>query len=195
MYNLADACDFKESRNRMIRDLLIVGCNSNSARDKIVRKGEKITLNEVIEYLQIENSTHQTLQEMNSTTQKVHYASYDKKKSKGKKKALIASSSTNSTPSTSTVQKPNSTENYARLHTAKNILPCVKHRMLYVRLVVSRDITKGHASRQVIFQLIRNLILQVEFTQHPLQQFQKDSTMSTETGFQSLHKYKRMQLK
>ena len=46
---------------------------------------------------------------MNSTTQKVHYASYDKKKSKGKKKAPIASSSTNSTPSTSTAQKPNST--------------------------------------------------------------------------------------
>ena len=46
---------------------------------------------------------------MNSTTQKVHYASYDKKKSKGKKKAPIASSSTNSTSSTSTAQKPNST--------------------------------------------------------------------------------------
>ena len=46
---------------------------------------------------------------MNSTTQKVHYASYDKKKSKGKKKAPIAASSTNSNPSNSTAQKPNST--------------------------------------------------------------------------------------
>ena len=109
MYNLADACNFKDSRDRMIRDLLIVGCNSNSARDKIVRKGENITLNKVIEYLQIENSTHQTLQEMNSSTQKVHYASYDKKKSKGKKKAGNATSSTNSTSSNSTAQKPNST--------------------------------------------------------------------------------------
>ena len=27
------------------------GCNSNKARNKIVRKGENITLNEVIEYL------------------------------------------------------------------------------------------------------------------------------------------------
>ena len=79
---------------RMMRDLFTAGCNSNSARDKIIQKGEKITLKEVIEYLQIENSTHQTLQEMNSTTQKVHYASYDKKKSKDKKKAPIASSST-----------------------------------------------------------------------------------------------------
>ena len=109
MYNLADACDFKDSRDRMIRDLLIVGCNSTSVRDKIVRKGEKITLNEVIEFLQIESSTHQTLQEMNSTTQKVHYASYDKKKSKGRKKAPIAASNTNSTSSNSTAQKPNST--------------------------------------------------------------------------------------
>ena len=70
MYNLADACNFKDSRDRIIRDLLIVGCNSTSARDKIVQKGENITLNEVIEFLQIESSTHQTLQEMSSTTQK-----------------------------------------------------------------------------------------------------------------------------
>ena len=84
MYNLADACNFKDTRDKMIRDLLIVGCNSTSARGQIFQKGEKITLNEVIEYLQIENSTRQTLQEMNSPTQKVHYASYDKKKSKGK---------------------------------------------------------------------------------------------------------------
>ena len=90
----------------MIRDLLIVGCNSTSARDKIVRKGENITLIEVIEFLQVENSTHQTLQEMNSTTQKVHYASYDKKKSKGKKKGA---SNPNPASSNSTAQKPNST--------------------------------------------------------------------------------------
>ena len=36
MYNHADACYFKDPRDRMIRDLLIVGCNSTSARDKIV---------------------------------------------------------------------------------------------------------------------------------------------------------------
>ena len=36
MYNLADACDYKDSKDRMIRDLLIVGCNSEKARDKIV---------------------------------------------------------------------------------------------------------------------------------------------------------------
>ena len=109
VYNLADACNYKDSRDRMIRDLLIVGCNSTSARDKIVRKGENITLLEVIELLQVENSTHQTLQEMNSTTQKVHYASYDKKKSKGKKKGASNPNPANSTSSNSTAQKPNST--------------------------------------------------------------------------------------
>ena len=46
---------------------------------------------------------------MNSTTQKVHYVSYDKKKSKEKKKPLIAASNTNSNSSNSTVQKPYST--------------------------------------------------------------------------------------
>ena len=92
MYNLADACEFKDSNERMIRDLLIVGCNSDKAFDKIVQKGEKITLNEVIEFSHIEN---QSLQEIISTTQKGHYASYDKKKSKGKKKELIAYSTTN----------------------------------------------------------------------------------------------------
>ena len=41
VYNLADACNFKDSKDRMIRDLLIVGCNSEKARDKIVRKGRE----------------------------------------------------------------------------------------------------------------------------------------------------------
>ena len=79
VYNLAESCDYTDSTDRMIRDLLIVGCNSNKARNKIVRKGENITLNEVIEYLQIENSTHETLQEIsrNNPTQQVHYTAYD----------------------------------------------------------------------------------------------------------------------
>ena len=35
--------------------------------------------------LQLEDSTRQTLTEMNSTMQKINYVSYEKKKSKGKK--------------------------------------------------------------------------------------------------------------
>ena len=39
----------------------------------------------MIEILQLEDSTRQTLTEMNSTVQKVNYVSYEKKKSKGNK--------------------------------------------------------------------------------------------------------------
>ena len=88
---------------RDISEGLLAGqpCSGSSVTDFVT--------DEVIELLQIENSTHQTLQEMNSTTQKVHYASYDKKKSKGKKKGTSNPNPTNSTSSTSTAQKPNST--------------------------------------------------------------------------------------
>ena len=48
-----------------IRDVLIIGCNSDKAKDKIVRQGEKIKLQDVIEILQLEDSTRQTLTEMN----------------------------------------------------------------------------------------------------------------------------------
>ena len=90
MYNLVELCDYGDSKDRIIRDVLIIGCNSDKAKDKIVRQGEKIKLQEVIEILQIEDSTRQTLTEMNSTRQKnyssINYVSYDKKKSKSKKK-------------------------------------------------------------------------------------------------------------
>ena len=106
VYNLAESCDYTDSTDRMIRDLLIVGCNSNKARNKIVRKGENITLNEVIEYLQIENSTHETLQEIsrNNPTQQVHYTAYDsnsKSSKRSKKKPHSSEQNSNSTNSTS----------------------------------------------------------------------------------------------
>ena len=83
IHNLVESCDYGNSRERIIRDVLIIGCNSDKAKDKIVRQGEKIKLQEVIEILQLEDSTGQTLSEMTSTMQKIHYASYEKKKSKG----------------------------------------------------------------------------------------------------------------
>ena len=85
VYNLVESCDYGVSSERIIRDVLIIGCNSDKAKDKIVRQGEKIKLQEVIEILQLEDSTRQTLSEMTSTTQKIHYASYEKKKGTGKK--------------------------------------------------------------------------------------------------------------
>ena len=52
------------SSEKNIRDVLIIGCNSDKAKDKIVRQEEKIKLQEVIEILQLEDSTRQTLSEM-----------------------------------------------------------------------------------------------------------------------------------
>ena len=83
VYNLVESCNYGDSSERIIRDVLIIGCNSDKAKDKIVQQGEKIKPQEVIEILQLEDSTRQTLSEMTSTTQKIHYASYEKKKGTG----------------------------------------------------------------------------------------------------------------
>ena len=56
VYNIVELCDYGDSKDRIIRDVLIIGCNSDKAKDKIVRQGEKIKLQEVIEILQIEDS-------------------------------------------------------------------------------------------------------------------------------------------
>ena len=59
----------------------------------------------MIEILQLEDSTRQTLSEMTSTTQKIHYASYEKKKGTGKKQK----SNSNVSSSSSSGQKQDST--------------------------------------------------------------------------------------
>ena len=107
VYNLVESCDYGDSSERIIRDVLIIGCNSDKAKDKIVRQGEKIKLQDVIEILQLEDSTRQTLTEMTSTTQKIHYASYEKKKGTGKKQKFQCNS--NPSSSSSSGQKQDST--------------------------------------------------------------------------------------
>ena len=107
VYNLVESCDYGDSSERIIRDVLIIGCNSDKAKDKIVQQGEKIKLQDVIEILQLEDSTRQTLTEMTSTTQKIHYASYEKKKGTGKKQKFQSNS--NSSSSSSSRQKQDST--------------------------------------------------------------------------------------
>ena len=109
VYNLVESCDYGDSSERIIRDVLIIGCNSDKAKDKIVRQGEKIKLQDVIEILQLEDSTRQTLSEMTSTTQKIHYASYEKKKSTGKKQKFQSYSNSNVSSSSSSGQKQDST--------------------------------------------------------------------------------------
>ena len=70
--------------DRIIQDVLIVGCSSSHAKDKIVRKGSAVSLKEVLEILQTEESTTKTLSTIGADTQKIHYARYDKKKSGSK---------------------------------------------------------------------------------------------------------------
>ena len=89
VYNLVNICKYPEdSIDRIIRDVLIVGCNSNHARDKIIRQGEAVTLNEVIEILQTEESTHSTMQQIQSydkkPTSSIYYQTYDSRSKKSK---------------------------------------------------------------------------------------------------------------
>ena len=89
IYNLVNICKYPEdSTDRIIRDVLIVGCNSNHARDKIIRQGEAVTLNEVIEILQTEESMHSTMQQIQSydkkSTGSIYYQTYDSRSKKSK---------------------------------------------------------------------------------------------------------------
>ena len=103
MYNLVNICKYPEdSIDRIIRDVLIIGCNSHSARDKIIRQGEAVTLNQVIEILQTEESTCSTMQQIQEFQEKpvqsVNYVSYDSRSKKSKKPSNEQnSSSSNST--------------------------------------------------------------------------------------------------
>ena len=89
IYNLVNICKYPEdSTDRIIRDVLIVGCNSNHARDKIIRQGEAVTLNQVIEILQTEESTHSTMQQIQGydkkSTGSIYYQTYDSRSKKSK---------------------------------------------------------------------------------------------------------------
>ena len=43
VYNLVEACNYGDSTDRIIRDVLIIGCESDRAKDRIIRRGETIT--------------------------------------------------------------------------------------------------------------------------------------------------------
>ena len=101
VYNLVNICKYPEnSTDRIIRDVLIVGCNSNHARDKVIRQGEAVTLNQVIEIIQTEESTHSTMQQIqglqNKPVQQIHYASYDSRSKKSKNPSNEQNSSSSS---------------------------------------------------------------------------------------------------
>ena len=98
VYNLVEACNYGDSTDRIIRDVLIIGCESDRAKDNIIRRGETITLNETIEILQTEASTSSTLRQFQEIQKKppasIYYQSYEKsKKSKAPSNEQNSSSS------------------------------------------------------------------------------------------------------
>ena len=110
IYNLVNICKYPEdSTDRIIRDVLIVGCNSNHARDKIIRQGEAVTLNQVIEILQTEESTHSTMQQIQGydkkSTGSIYYQAYDSKSKKSKNPSNEQNSSSSPTGSTGSKKK------------------------------------------------------------------------------------------
>ena len=101
IYNLVNICKYPEdSTDRIIRDVLIVGCNSNHARDKIIRQGEAVTLNQVIEILQTEESTHSTMQQIQGydkkSTGSIYYQAYNSRSKKSKNPSNEQNSSSSS---------------------------------------------------------------------------------------------------
>ena len=110
IYNLVNICKYPEdSTDRIIRDVLIVGCNSNHARDKIIRQGEAVTLNDVIEILQTEESTHSTMQQIQGydkkSTGSIYYQTYDSRSKKSKNPSNEQNSSSSHTGYTGSKKK------------------------------------------------------------------------------------------
>ena len=104
VYNLVNICKYPEdSTDRIIRDVLIVGCNSNHARDKIIRQGEAVPLNQVIEILQTEESAHSTMQQIQGydkkSTGSIYYQAYDSRSKKSKNPSNEQNSSSSPTGS------------------------------------------------------------------------------------------------
>ena len=122
VYNLVNICKYPEdSIDRIIRDVLIVGCNSNHARDKIIRQGEAVTLNEVIEILQTEESTHSTMQQIQSydkkPTSSMYYQTYNSRSKKSKNPSNEQNSSSSHTGFTGSKKKCfRCGENFSRQH-------------------------------------------------------------------------------
>ena len=118
VYNLVNICKYPEdSTDRIIRDVLIVGCNSNHARDKIIRQGEAVTLNEVIKILQTEESTHSTMQQIQSydkkPTSSIYYQTYD---SRSKKSKVSNEQNSSSSPTGSKKKCFRCGDNFSRQH-------------------------------------------------------------------------------
>ena len=100
VYNLVEACNYGDSTDRIIRDVLIIGCESDRAKDRIIRRGETITLNKTIEILQTEASTNSTLRQFQEIQKKptgsIYYQAYDSRSKKSKNPSNEQNSSSSS---------------------------------------------------------------------------------------------------
>ena len=100
VYNLVEACNYGDSTDRIIRDVLIIGCESDRAKDRIIRRGETITLNETIEILQTEASTNSTLRQFQEIQKKptgsIYYQAYNSRSKKSKNPSNEQNSSSSS---------------------------------------------------------------------------------------------------
>ena len=109
VYNLVEACNYGDSTDRIIRDVLIIGCESDRAKDRIIRRGETITLNETIEILQTEASTNSTLRQFQEIQKKptgsIYYQAYDSRSKKPKTPSNEQNSSSSPTGSTGSKKK------------------------------------------------------------------------------------------
>ena len=109
VYNLVEACNYGDSTDRIIRDVLIIGCESDRAKDNIIRRGETITLNETIEILQTEASTNSTLRQFQEIQKKptasIYYQAYDSRSKKSKAPSNEQNSSSSPTGSTGSKRK------------------------------------------------------------------------------------------
>ena len=109
VYNLVEACNYGDSTDRIIRDVLIIGCESDRAKDKIIRRGETITLNETIEILQTEASTNSTLGQFQEIQKKptgsIYYQTYDSRSKKSKNPSNKQNSSSSPTGPTGSKRK------------------------------------------------------------------------------------------
>ena len=98
-----DRFEWSYRQTSIIRDVLIIGCSSDKAKDKIVWQGEAVTLNQMIEILQTEDAMIETLQDLRNPepVQQIDYVSYEKKRSR---KNIHDSSSTSSEQNSSSTR-------------------------------------------------------------------------------------------
>ena len=86
VYNLVEVCKCRvDSKEKIIRNVLVLGCDSAKDKDKFLREVGDPDLARITDILKIEESIEMSVKNGNSNTASVHYACYDKRKSKGSK--------------------------------------------------------------------------------------------------------------